>query len=77
VEYNCFSCLGQRLECVVARRYTPYAGEEYCIHKAIAKQDEARLSIGDLESIKLREMFAQYLFENNRKDEALRVLPAS
>lgn len=74
---NCFSCLGQRIECINERRYSSYAGEEYCIHKAVAKQDEARLSIGDLESIKLREMFAQYLFENNRKDEALRVLPAS
>jgi hypothetical protein len=75
--YNCFSCHGVNQKCVNERRFTPYGDEGYCINRAIAKQDEARLKIGDLESIKLKEMFAQHLFNIGEKEKALKVLPIS
>ena len=74
MEHNCFACHGINQECMSERRYIPYTDEEYCLNKAIANQDEARLKIRDFDSIKLRDMFAQHLFNIGEKQKALEVL---
>ena len=71
---NCFACPGINRECVNQRRYIHYGDEEYCLNKATANQDEARLRIGDFNSIKLRDMFSQYLFDRGDKEKALKIL---
>jgi hypothetical protein len=73
--FNCFSCPGVNQECVNERRYVPYGDNDSCLKKAIAERDEARLRIGEVESIRLenRQMFLDYLQSKDEKEMAKRL----
>jgi hypothetical protein len=73
-DYNCFSCLGKNIDCA-GKSYTPYADDEICLHKMIAKKDEARLKLGDFEGIRMKKELAVHLMNNGQTELSLKVLP--
>jgi hypothetical protein len=64
MDYNCFACSGTNRKCEDERKYVPYGDDDTCIYRSIAKRDLAKLSIGEIRTITLKSMLAEYLKDN-------------
>ncbi len=67
---NCFECSGLDSECKTFR----YGGNDKCLYYDIAKRDLARLSVGETNTVTLGNMLRDYLINNGRKEEALKLI---